>query len=226
MRHIGLAGSLFAFWLVLSGHYTPMLVDDRSGVSAVLCVLAMIRVRVADAEGQPPRVVVGRCHLFSVVDAQDAKSASAITKIILHPSLPISPTMTVVRASQKTTDRCGILCELDHAHAWNDHRRQSTVTNSSFHPLTWLRALSISKAAGWTAASANSRVPRGSLLPPSPFSSRLRSQSRAPSQGPTVFDRVLAGNSVGNLCNRTARRGWLPDRASGVPRHRADVRAA
>jgi len=26
-----------------------------------------------------------------------------VTKVILHPSLPISPTMTVVRASQKTT---------------------------------------------------------------------------------------------------------------------------
>ena len=32
-----------------------------------------------------------------------AKSAWAVTKIILHPSLPISPTMTVVRASQNTS---------------------------------------------------------------------------------------------------------------------------
>jgi multicomponent Na+:H+ antiporter subunit E len=32
-----------------------------------------------------------------------SKSAWAVTKIILHPRLPISPTMTVVRASQNTS---------------------------------------------------------------------------------------------------------------------------
>jgi multicomponent Na+:H+ antiporter subunit E len=32
-----------------------------------------------------------------------AKSAWAVTKVILHPRLPISPTMTIVKASQKTT---------------------------------------------------------------------------------------------------------------------------
>ena len=31
-----------------------------------------------------------------------AKSAWAVTKIIINPKLPISPTMTVVRASQRT----------------------------------------------------------------------------------------------------------------------------
>jgi multicomponent Na+:H+ antiporter subunit E len=32
-----------------------------------------------------------------------AKSAWSVTKIILHPRLPISPTMTVVTVSQRTT---------------------------------------------------------------------------------------------------------------------------
>ncbi len=102
MRHIGLAGFLFAFWLALSGHYTPMLVA-AGGVSAVLCVFAMIRVRVADAEGEPLELLWGAVTYFPWLMREIAKSAWAVTKIILHPSMPISPTMTVVRASQKTT---------------------------------------------------------------------------------------------------------------------------
>src|SRR6266540_3197610 len=53
-----LAGFLFAFWVALSGHYTPVLV--AAGVaSAVLCTLAAIRMRVADAEGHPIELVWG-----------------------------------------------------------------------------------------------------------------------------------------------------------------------
>jgi multicomponent Na+:H+ antiporter subunit E len=102
VRHIGLAGFLFFFWLVLSGHYTPMLVV-AGAVSAVLCVLAMIRVRVADAEAQPIEFLWGAVTYFPWLIGEIAKSAWAVTKVILHPSLPISPTMTVVRASQRTS---------------------------------------------------------------------------------------------------------------------------
>jgi hypothetical protein len=34
MRYLGLAGFLFAFWLALSGHYTPMLVAAGAASSA------------------------------------------------------------------------------------------------------------------------------------------------------------------------------------------------
>jgi multicomponent Na+:H+ antiporter subunit E len=102
MRHIALGGLLFAFWLVLSGHYTPMLVA-AGAVSAALCVLAMIHIRVADREGQPFELLWGALSYFPWLMGEIAKSAWAVTKIILHPDLPISPAMTVVRASQKTT---------------------------------------------------------------------------------------------------------------------------
>jgi len=102
MRHLSLAGFLFAFWLVLSGHYTPVLVA-AGAVSAVLCVRAMIRGRVADAEGHPIELLWGAVTYFPWLIREIAKSAWAVTKIILHPSLPISPTMTVVRASQRTS---------------------------------------------------------------------------------------------------------------------------
>lgn len=102
MRYLSLAGFLFAFWVALSGHYTPMLVA-AGAMSAVVCVLAAIRMRVADAEGHPIELFLGAVTYFPWLVREIAKSAWAVTKIILHPSLPISPTMTVVRASQKTT---------------------------------------------------------------------------------------------------------------------------
>lgn len=101
MRYLSLAGFLFAFWLALSGHYTLFLIT-AGAVSAVLCVLAAIRMRTADAEGHPIELVWGALTYFPWLAFEIVKSAWSVTKIILHPGLPISPTMTVVRAGQKT----------------------------------------------------------------------------------------------------------------------------
>lgn len=101
MRYLSLAGFLFVFWLALSGHFTPMLVV-AGVVCTILCVLAAIRMRAADAEGHPVEVFRGVLIYYPWLIREIAKSAWAVTKIILHPKLPIAPTMTVVRASQKT----------------------------------------------------------------------------------------------------------------------------
>lgn len=102
MRYLSLASFLFAFWLALSGHYTLMLVSVGA-VSAVVCVLAAIRMRIADAEGHPIELFRGAITYYPWLAIEIAKSAWSVTKIILHPALPISPTMTVVRASQRTS---------------------------------------------------------------------------------------------------------------------------
>lgn len=102
MRYVSLAGFLFFFWIVLSGHYTPMLVT-AGAVCSVLCVLAARRMRIADAEGHPIEMIRGALTYFPWLFVEIAKSAWAVTKIVLDPALPISPTMTVVRTSQKTT---------------------------------------------------------------------------------------------------------------------------
>lgn len=101
MRIVSLAGFLFAFWLVLSGHYTPMLVA-AGAVGAILCALAAMRMRTADAEGHPIHLFVGALTYFPWLAWEIAKSAWAVTKVVLDPKLPISPTMTVVKASQRT----------------------------------------------------------------------------------------------------------------------------
>ena len=101
MRYVSLASLLFAFWLALSGHYTPMLLT-AGAVCAVACVFAAIRMRSADPEGHPIELFWGAITYFPWLFVEIAKSGWSVTKVILHPSLPISPTMTVVRASQKT----------------------------------------------------------------------------------------------------------------------------
>lgn len=101
MRFMSLAAFLFAFWLALSGNYTAMLVI-AGAVSTGLCVVAAIRMRALDREGHPVELLPRTLFYFPWLLAEIVKSAWAATKIILHPALPISPSMTVVRGSQKT----------------------------------------------------------------------------------------------------------------------------
>lgn len=101
MRHVSLGLVLFAFWLLLSGHYTPFLLTI--GVScAVLAVVVAHRMKVVDAEGHPLEFLRGSPSYFVWLYTEIVKSAWAVTRVILDPSLPISPTMTKIRASQKS----------------------------------------------------------------------------------------------------------------------------
>lgn len=101
MQRVSLGILLFAFWLVLSGHYTPLMIGIGAACS-VLCVLVGERMRVVDAEGHPTQLFGRALTYFPWLAWEIAKSAWAVTKIIVHPRLPISPTMTVVTASQRT----------------------------------------------------------------------------------------------------------------------------
>jgi multicomponent Na+:H+ antiporter subunit E len=101
MRHVSLGLFLFAFWLLLSGHYTPFLIALGAG-STLLAVYAAHRMNVLDEEGHPLEFLRAWPSYFVWLYIEIVKSAWAVTKIILDPRLPISPTMTKVRASQKT----------------------------------------------------------------------------------------------------------------------------
>jgi multicomponent Na+:H+ antiporter subunit E len=102
MRLASLAVILFLFWLALSGHYTTFLVG-AGAACAVLCVFMAARMGVVDAEGHPVHLVRGALTYFPWLWWEIAKSAWAVSKLILNPRLPISPTMTQVAATQKTT---------------------------------------------------------------------------------------------------------------------------
>lgn len=103
MRYISLGGFLFLFWLSLSGHYTLMWVSAGAGCSA-LCVYAAFRLKIVDHEGLPTHLLVATLTYYPWLIIEIIKSAWSVTKIILNPILPISPTVIVVKASQKTSE--------------------------------------------------------------------------------------------------------------------------
>jgi multicomponent Na+:H+ antiporter subunit E len=102
MRLASLAVVLFLLWLGLSGHYTPFLLGAGAG-AAVLCVAVAVRIGVADAEGHPIHLARAALTYFPWLFWEIAKSAWGVSRLILDPRLPISPTMTKVEAGQRTT---------------------------------------------------------------------------------------------------------------------------
>lgn len=93
---------LFAFWLLLSGYF-----DDRflvlSGLGcAVAVALFTRRMAVIDREGHPYHLTWAALFYWPWLVKEIAKSALTVSRIILHPKLPISPTMVRFRPGQRT----------------------------------------------------------------------------------------------------------------------------
>ena len=100
-RIVGLWVILFAVWLLLSGHYTPLLIGFGIGSCALTVYIAM-RMDVADHEGVPIDWG-GRFLLYLPWLLKEILVANIrVAKVILSPSLPISPIMVVFRSTQKT----------------------------------------------------------------------------------------------------------------------------
>lgn len=93
---------LYAFWILLSGLFTPFLL--AAGAGCALAVLAFARrMDVIDREGHP--IHLGWRALFSYwpwLIKEIAKSSWDVSRRILDPRLPISPTLARFRPSQKS----------------------------------------------------------------------------------------------------------------------------
>jgi len=101
LRAIGLGGVLFGFWLLLSGHYTPLLIGLGVASTALVVYLAM-RMGLADEEGAPFHLA-GRFALYVPWLMKEIfVSNVAVARIILDPKLPIDPALGRFRASQET----------------------------------------------------------------------------------------------------------------------------
>lgn len=98
---IGASIVLLVFWLVLSGIYTTFLVS-MGVLSAVAIALLATRMGVADEEGLPLQLAPSALTYWPWLVWQIILSALNVTKIILNPSLPISPTLTRVKMSQRS----------------------------------------------------------------------------------------------------------------------------
>lgn len=93
---------LFGFWLLLSGFFEPFLMT-AGAVSALGIVALARRMDMADHEGHPIHLGLRALTYWPWLLVEIAKSAWDVTRIILNPRLPVSPTLVRVKTSQKTT---------------------------------------------------------------------------------------------------------------------------
>jgi multicomponent Na+:H+ antiporter subunit E len=93
---------LFAFWLLLSGYFTAFLVG-AGAASALAVVLFSRRMALIDPEGHPvqlgPQVLLYWLWLLKEI----VKSAWGVSRIIVDPRMPISPTIVHFRPSQRSS---------------------------------------------------------------------------------------------------------------------------
>ena len=99
MRSLIVALTCLATWLLLSGHYTPLLIGSGIAVSLLVTWLAW-RMRVIDDEGFPVRLLVRSLWYAPWLLWQIVLANIDVAKRILDPKLPISPNMIRVKASQ------------------------------------------------------------------------------------------------------------------------------
>lgn len=98
-QYLSLFIALLLFWLALSGQSKPFLLGGGI-VSALACVIVAKRMGAADREAHPKHLFVPALTYFPWLIWEIFKSSWAVTRIILDPKLPISPTMTKVAATQ------------------------------------------------------------------------------------------------------------------------------
>lgn len=102
MRALSLVVILFAFWLLLSGYFVPFLLT-MGLLSAVAVAMLGRRMDLVDHEGHPIRLSWRLILYWPWLFKEIVKSAWDVSRIILSPRLPISPTLVRAKTSQKTT---------------------------------------------------------------------------------------------------------------------------
>jgi len=92
---------LFAFWIVLSGFFTPFLLAAGLG-SAIAVVWMARRMNVVDQESLPLHVARNVIWYWPWLIKEIAKAAWDVTKVVLHPRMPIEPALVRFRPTQRT----------------------------------------------------------------------------------------------------------------------------
>ncbi|MBI4289978.1 MAG: Na+/H+ antiporter subunit E [Betaproteobacteria bacterium] len=102
MLHLASLGVvLYIFWLLLSGYFTPFLLVAGAG-SAIGVLLLAQRMKIVDREGHPIQMATAVVLYWPWLVKEIAKSAWDVSRIILDPRLPISPTLVRFKPLQKT----------------------------------------------------------------------------------------------------------------------------
>jgi multicomponent Na+:H+ antiporter subunit E len=92
---------LYLFWLLLSGFFTAFLMSAGIG-SALAVVWFARRMDVVDAEGHPIHLGAQALLYWPWLLKEIAKSAWDVSRIIVDPKLPISPTLVRFKPTQRT----------------------------------------------------------------------------------------------------------------------------
>lgn len=99
LHTISLSVVLFIIWLLLSGHYEPLLLS-LGALSCAFVAWIAHRMDVVDREGHPIHLSWRVLIYWPWLIWQIVISNIAIARIILDPKLPIDPSLIKVRASQ------------------------------------------------------------------------------------------------------------------------------
>ena len=92
---------LYLFWLLLSGFFTAFLMSAGVG-SALAVVWFARRMDLVDGEGHPIHLGPKAMLYWPWLLKEIVKSAWDVSKIIVHPKLPISPTLVRFKPGQRT----------------------------------------------------------------------------------------------------------------------------
>lgn len=102
MRHtISLSLALAAFWLLNSGHYTPLILS-LAVISIAVVLYIVHRMDVVDHESQPLHLTLKLPGYFLWLTKKIILANISVVKHIWLGNETISPTVTIMKASQKT----------------------------------------------------------------------------------------------------------------------------
>ena len=96
---ISLSAALFTTWLLLSGHYSPLIM----GFGAASCIVVVAicqRMDVVDHEGHPIQLGLGALWYWIWLGYQITKCNFEVAWLIVSPSRSADPRMVRVKASQ------------------------------------------------------------------------------------------------------------------------------
>lgn len=98
---LSLVVSLGIFWVLLSGLFTPFLLAAGAG-----CAIAVVwfahRMDVVDHEGHPIHLGWNVLLYWPWLVKEIAKSAWDVSRIIVDPKLPVSPTLVRIKPGQRS----------------------------------------------------------------------------------------------------------------------------
>jgi len=147
-----LVGTLYLFWLLMSGLYTPFLL--AAGLACAIAVAAIARrMEVADREGHPIHLVPAALAYWPWLAMEIVRSGLRVARIILDPKLPASPAMVRFRPLQEST--LGLV-----THANSITLTPGTITVEARHGEFLVHALTREAAEGLAGGEMDRRVRR------------------------------------------------------------------